>query len=91
MCLASFRSRRIAKSGAVGLDLAIQAEQRQDFGELVFRGGFEHHGVLLLRLQDERPNHRAQVVASVLKEHAERLVGNFAVATEKSFRIRAKP
>lgn len=63
----------------------------KDFGELVFRGGFEHHGVLLLRLQDERPNHRAQVVASVLKEHAERLVGNFAVATKKSFRIRAKP
>jgi len=32
MCLVGFRSRRIAKSGALGLDLAIQAEQKQDFG-----------------------------------------------------------
>jgi len=77
------------------LELA-RAEQRilitndKDFGELVFRGGLEHHGVLLLRLQDERPSHRVQIVDFVMKNHADRLAGNFAVATEKSLRIRAK-
>jgi predicted nuclease of predicted toxin-antitoxin system len=42
------------------LELAL-AEKRvlisndKDFSELVFRGGFEHSGVLLLRLQEKDP------------------------------------
>ena len=63
----------------------------KDFGELVYRGGFEYFGVVLLRLQDERPSHRARIVGLVLENHAGRLEGNFTVATEKSFRIRSKP
>ena len=61
----------------------------KDFGELVFRSGQAHHGVLLLRLRDESSANRVRVVASVLKNYADRLAGNFVVATEKGIRIRA--
>jgi len=63
----------------------------KDFGELIYRGGFEYYGVVLLRLQDDQPSHRAQIVSFVLENHADRLVGNFSVASEKSFRVRSKP
>ena len=43
-----------------------------------------------LRLQDEGPRHRIQIVEAVLQKHANRLVGNFSVATEKSFRVRSR-
>jgi len=78
------------------LKLAV-AEKRilitndKDFGELVFRRGLEHQGVLLLRLQDERPDNKTQIIGVVLEKYAQRLDGNFAVVTEKSFRIRGKP
>ena len=38
----------------------------KDFGELVFRSGQAHHGVLLIRLQDESPENKVRVVAAVL-------------------------
>lgn len=60
----------------------------KDFGELVFRSGQEHHGVLLLRLQDESVANRVRVVTSVLAEHAVRLPGSFTVATDHNIRIR---
>lgn len=62
----------------------------KDFGEMVFRSGEVHRGVLLLRLDDESPANRVQVVASVLKEYATRLPDHFTVATEKKVRIRPK-
>jgi predicted nuclease of predicted toxin-antitoxin system len=60
----------------------------KDFGELVFRGGQAHHGVLLLRLHDESPINRVSVVEAVLEQYADRLAGCFTVATEGSVRIR---
>jgi len=61
----------------------------KDFGELVFRSGQVHHGVLLLRLRDESAANRVNVVKSVLENYADRLAGNFVVATEKGVRIRS--
>jgi len=60
----------------------------KDFGELIFRSGQAHHGVVLLRLRDESPANRVRVVNSVLALHANRLAGHFTVATEGSVRIR---
>lgn len=60
----------------------------KDFGELVFRSGQAHHGVLLLRLRDERPPNRLRVVKAVLEQFADRLPGRFTVATENRVRIR---
>lgn len=61
----------------------------KDFGDLVFRSGQSHHGVLLLRLRDESPGNRVRVVKAVLGQYADRLQGHFVVATEKGVRIRA--
>jgi uncharacterized protein (DUF433 family)/predicted nuclease of predicted toxin-antitoxin system len=60
----------------------------KDFGELVFRRGQGHHGVVLLRLHDESSANRVRIMRQVLERYANRLSGNFTVATETSFRIR---
>ena len=38
----------------------------KDFGELVFRGGQDHRGVLLFRLEDDTAAARVRIMASVL-------------------------
>ena len=60
----------------------------KDFGELVFRSGWAHHGVLLLRLHDESPSSRLNVIKSVLEHYAAKLTDQFVVATEDSVRVR---
>lgn len=60
----------------------------KDFGDLVFRSGQAHQGVVLLRLHDESPATRVRVVKSLLQQHAHRLAGHFTVATEAGVRIR---
>ena len=60
----------------------------KDFGELVFRSGQGHHGVLLLRLRDESPANRVRVVKVILEQWADRLAGCFTVAREGGVRIR---
>jgi predicted nuclease of predicted toxin-antitoxin system len=78
---------------SVILDLAVQQHRivvtnDKDFGELVFRSGKPHDGILLLRLDDESPQNRLRVFQNVLRLYQERLPGNFVVATEKGVRIR---
>ena len=60
----------------------------KDFGELVFRSGQAHQGVVLLRLRDESPANRVRVLKAVLEQYADRLVGRFTVATESRIRMR---
>ncbi len=61
----------------------------KDFGELIFRTGRTHAGVLLLRLRDESSVNRVHTVKAVLEQHANRLAGRFIVATESGVRIRS--
>ena len=61
----------------------------KDFGEIIFRTGQTHAGVLLLRLRDEGTANRVRVVKTVLEQHAGRLAGCFIVATESGVRIRS--
>ena len=60
----------------------------KDFGELVFRSGQAHHGVVLLRLRDESPASRVRVMKAVLGQYPDRLAGHLIVATEGRGRIR---
>ena len=60
----------------------------KDFGEMVYRGGHLHSGVLLFRLRDESVANRVRIAKAVLDEHADRLSGHFTVATESGVRIR---
>ena len=60
----------------------------KDFGELIFRRGFSHHGVLLLRLQDDSADNRVRVVKAVLEQYGDFLKKSFIVASEGQVRIR---
>ena len=60
----------------------------KDFGELVFRNGQVHSGVVLLRLQDENSANRVHTITAVLEQYADRLAGSFTVATDRGVRIR---
>ena len=59
----------------------------KDFGELIFRDGRRHSGVILLRLNDERSASKVAVLDKLLKQYAVRLEGSFVVATEANVRI----
>ena len=59
----------------------------KDFGELVFRSGEEHSGIVLLRLDDERSKNKKRVLKEVLEHHKGELKDNFVVVTEEDIRI----
>ena len=59
----------------------------KDFGDLVFRERRPHGGVVLLRLDDERPAAIVRVLTDLLDEYADRLDGRFVVVTEDQIRF----
>jgi len=60
----------------------------KDFGELIHRQKLSHHGVILLRLEEDTPSKRIKIVKNVIDRFGESLKGKFFVASEKGFRIR---
>ena len=69
---------------------ALLVTADKDFGELVFRVGKVHRGVVLLRLAGLPPAVKAETVAKVLRDHAAKLVGAFSVVSSGAVRIRPK-
>ncbi len=59
----------------------------KDFGQKVFREGPAHHGVILLRLQDERAPVKIECLRRLLQNYADRLQGQFVVVTETKVRF----
>ena len=70
------------------------AEQRlvvtmdKDFGELIYRSGQPHAGVLLLRLEAARTAEKVRVVTEILTNHGWALPGHFSVYQDGRLRIR---
>jgi len=62
----------------------------KDFGELVFRQGRIIYGVVLIRLAGISPQHKADVVAIAVQEHADELTQNFTVITHGTVRVRRR-
>ena len=62
----------------------------KDFGELIFRRQEPHHGVVLIRLQDESANNRLQVISALMAQYGVQLPGKFTVVTEQKVRIRSQ-
>lgn len=60
----------------------------KDFGEMVFRSGEAHAGIVLLRLRDERAATKTWVMREVLKRVGEGLQDSYVVASEMAIRVR---
>jgi predicted nuclease of predicted toxin-antitoxin system len=77
--------------------LAIARHERRvlitndsDFGELIFRDGLEHSGVIFLRLSTTRLSEKIARVAYVLAHHSHDL-DQFIVVTDRTIRVRRTP
>ena len=60
----------------------------KDFGELVYRLGRAHAGVVLLRLAGVPPEERAETVSAVFRDRVSELPGNFTVVEREAVRVR---
>lgn len=59
----------------------------KDFGEKIYREQYPHHGVILLRLQDERNVIKRATLERLLEVYPDRLVDRFVVVSEKRVRF----
>lgn len=59
----------------------------KDFGNKVYRDGRLHRGVILLRLEDERPASKIKVLSRLFETYLEKLPNSFLVVTEKQVRF----
>jgi predicted nuclease of predicted toxin-antitoxin system len=62
----------------------------KDFGELVFRLGRMHAGVVLIRLAGLSADTKAEIVSNALKDHGERMAGTISVIAPVTIRIRPR-
>lgn len=74
--------RRAVASGSV------LVTEDKDFGELVYRRGLSHAGVLLVRLEGLDNPAKAEVVSRAVQDNAAELPGSFAVVSPDSVRVR---
>lgn len=63
----------------------------KDFGNLVYRLGRGHAGVLLLRLEEARSAGKVTVLQTIFEDHAAHLPGAFSVYQRGKLRIRQGP
>ena len=67
---------------------ALLLTQDKDFGELIFRRGLPHAGIVLIRLVGLAPADRAQLVSDLIRDHAIELADAFTVVSDSGVRIR---
>ena len=72
-------------------DEAVVVTTDKDFGELVFRQGRTHHGVVLLRLHGLTNDQKARNAARGIAEHEAELPRAFTVIDANRIRIRRGP
>ena len=69
------------------LENMILVTNDKDFGEMIFRENRSHHGVIFLRLDDERSANKIDVLKKLLQNHSDKLPNNFATVTETKIRL----
>ncbi len=63
----------------------------KDFGEMVYRERRPHHGVVFLRLNDERAANKILVLRKLLAQYADQLADRFIVVTDERVRFAGMP
>lgn len=63
----------------------------KDFGEKAYRERHPHKGVILLRLDDERPANKIAVLQRLLAQYADQLADQFVVVTATRVRFARTP
>ena len=63
----------------------------KDFGEKVFREKHPHHGVIFMRLENERSFIKIETIRRFLSAYAAQIPGRFAVVTEDRVRFASVP
>jgi predicted nuclease of predicted toxin-antitoxin system len=71
-------------------DEAVLITSDKDFGELVYRQGRIHSGVVLLRLAGLSPQEKAAVASAVLRDRGTEVQDAFAVVSRRNVRIRRR-
>jgi len=61
----------------------------KDFGEKVYREKRLHHGIIFLRLGDERAANKTLVLKRLLAQYADQLIDRFVVVTDERVRFAA--
>ena len=59
----------------------------KDFGEMVFRENRQHHGIIFLRLDDERADNKINVLRQLITNYSDKLPGQFVTVTENKVRF----
>src|SRR6266436_7910806 len=65
----------------------ILITNERGFGEKVFRERRPHHGVVFLRLADERAANKIRVLDQLISQHSDALSSRFVVVTETRIRF----
>lgn len=73
------------------LNRALLLTEDKDFGELVFRQGLLHMGVILIRLSGLSIQAKSTSVSTVLANHEDELLEAFSVISPGRVRIRRGP
>lgn len=69
---------------------AVLLTADKDFGELLFRQGAIHQGVVLLRLAGLPPAQKAEIVGRAFAAYGPQMQGRFAVIEPSNLRIRPR-
>ena len=85
-CLRAFRTRKYLRQANARNAVLLTTDK--DFGDLVFRQGLAHYGVVLLRLAGLANATKAEIVAEVCRDRTAELVRSFSVVSPGQVRIR---
>jgi predicted nuclease of predicted toxin-antitoxin system len=80
------RDEEVPAAANQGGALLLTADK--DFGEMVFRCGQVHSGILLMRLMGISSADTADLVSLALSEHGHEMIGAFTVISDRAIRIR---
>ena len=66
---------------------AIMLTADKDFGNLRYKFGLPHCGVVFYRLEGHRPTEKAVLILNLFEEHGSDLINAFTVLTAQKLRI----